>query len=347
MAGDNMTDRHIPQCLNAYHEQTPYYEVIDFIDRITHALCSSSNQPITQNTHTADKITLTNPIVNSFARHTPYTVFENNSGHITITTTHAGLLTHQSPLPDHYYDLLCEQAKFKDERFASFISLFNSYFLSLEYRVFRYTHPFYQYKTYLDNRDNYNPYKAIVQCGMSTKSKSTNSTDITPIINAFSYAFRSKHRTASDLTHILTTYFQQDIHIQSNAGKWQVKSESLFTYLGGDTTRNATLGRSTTLGTQFYDVSYHLIITIGPLSRKDYDGWLLQPTKLQELQAIIAHYLPRYFYYSVKLQHSKHDTTGMRLSTQSYSMLGRHAWLGKPAANALTHTLLSGISNDR
>jgi type VI secretion system protein ImpH len=235
-----------------------------------------------------------------------------------------GLFGPNGPLPLHMTEHVRERMHhFGDGTLAAFADMFHHRLILLFYRAWADA----QSTVSLDRRDDrFSKYVASLlhlgQPSMRGRDK------------VFDHAkyYMSSHlvrqtRNPEGLKQILQRYFGVPVRIREFVPQWIKLEPEQRLALGG----TQGLGRDTVLGSAVRDAQHKFRIEIGPLSRKDYDGFLPGAKPAQQLVQWVRHYTGIEFAWDARPVLARDQVQGLKLGQRQ--PLGLGSWLGhRPAA---------------
>ncbi|PHM45646.1 hypothetical protein Xmau_00026 [Xenorhabdus mauleonii] len=131
--------------------------------------------------------------------------------------------------------------------------------------------------------------------------------------------------SAEGLEKILFVYFNVPVKVVQNIPQWlELDTQDQVRLAAGR--HIPRLGESAFLGTAIYDTQHKFRIEIGPLTRAEYDLFLPEQPKSQQLREWVYQYLGIEYTWDIKLILNEATITEMHLSESV--KLGLNSWLG-------------------
>lgn len=242
--------------------------------------------------------------------------------HAKLALTFMGLYGVASPLPAaHYEHTALDTAEAQVHR--DFLDLFNHRLYALFYRAWKKYRPSFHFE-----RSGENPYARTFLClaGLGTDG-AAESTGIPALRLAAASGFLgTRTRNAAGLRALLTSFLGAiPVRIVENLPCWVRLPDR--PPLG----RGARLGFDVLVGQKVYDESGTFRILLGVLSLVQYQALLPGGETAMLVHRLVRLYTPDHLDFDVELLLDSAEVPPLRLS-DGVSMLGRHAWLGRPRA---------------
>ncbi|MDE9455351.1 type VI secretion system baseplate subunit TssG [Xenorhabdus bovienii] len=245
-----------------------------------------------------------------------------------------GLFGPNGPLPLHLTEYTySREYNYQDPTLGAFTNLFHHRLILLFYRAWANAQP----TSSLDRPDNqkFCHYLAcLIGMGLSAQQNSNpvNHDNIirNSINNHARYALsghlsRQRHN-AEGLKKIMLFYFKVPVKIIQNIPQWlQIETQDQARLAAGR--HVPCLGKSAILGIAIHDIQHKFRIELGPLTQAEYDMFLPEQTKSQQVREWVYQYLGIEYGWDIRLILDKSDITEMRLSKTG--KLGLNSWLGK------------------
>lgn len=193
-----------------------------------------------------------------------------------------GLTGPSGVLPQHYSEMVLQRIKQRDNTMRDFFDLFNHRLISLYYRAWEKYRFACQYEMTPDNQDSFS--QVLSKLGGGSQSLSL----------YYAGAFSQKHRSAAQLSSILSELLQLRVDISPLRGRWLQVQQQEQSKLGGHIALaggNNRLGHTAMLGQRVWDVSSAVRISLYVKSKKATD---LLPGSYQHqlLKTFLHDYLP-------------------------------------------------------
>lgn len=232
-----------------------------------------------------------------------------------------GLFGPNGPLPLHLTEYVSERVNhYQDESLLAFVNLFHHRLIGLFYRAWANA----QQTVSLDRSEQgrFDRYIAHLT-GIGEASPALNIAPHARYFMAGHLACQS--RPPEGLENILHHYFNVPVQIVQFIPQWMAieKDEQAQLKKGRE---NARLGLSTFLGLAVRDVTYKFRVVLGPLSKKDYDGFLPGASLYKQLVDWVHQYVGIEFEWEVQLIMASEELNGTSLG--GVQRLGLSSWLG-------------------
>ncbi|PHM72856.1 type VI secretion system baseplate subunit TssG [Xenorhabdus sp. KJ12.1] len=235
-----------------------------------------------------------------------------------------GLFGPNGPLPTHITEYIyARQYNYQDPTLTAFANLFHNRLIQLFYRAWANA----QSTVSLDRQDNqrFCHYLAcLVGMGLPAQKNADSIHEHARYLLS-GHLSRQGHG-AEGLKKILFTYFNIPLKIKQNIPQWlEVEIQDQARLKAG---RNMPrLGQSAFLGTALYDVQYKFRIKLGPLTISEYEDFLPNQPKSQQLRDWVRQYLGIEYAWDIQLVLHRTDIQSIHLSDPV--KLGLSSWLGK------------------
>lgn len=247
---------------------------------------------------------------------------QGRPGCIALTPTFFGLLGNHGVLPDHYGErITSHQHVEKHGGAAEFLDIFSNRMVALFYRAWRKHRP---ELPRADGAPDRLRSLMLSLCGSQAQP--------VPDRVAAHYAAAFAHRPVSStvMESVLNDYFKVPIRVVPHAGRWHVLEERLQSALG---TRNCLLSGGAVIGTSMWRRDLVVVIRLGPLDKRQYDGFLKDSAGAAALENMLAMFETPTLRYEVQLILRAADVHGIALSGSTSARLGIDAFLATaPAA---------------
>ncbi len=257
---------------------------------------------------------------------------ENTNHALLLRIAALGVAGPHGPLPTPYFQWIQDNLRQGDTAMADFMDIFNHRLIDLLYRVRQQNsiglHTGNPFHTSLAN------YLGSI-AGIATPGLNP----LLPLpkrsLLALSGLLANRRMSVPMIENALLLYFKVNIKIKAFQGAWKAIQERLWTRIGS-AGKNHCLGKNAMLGRRVWIQKSALEIRIGPLSQKEYWGFL--PTspfrksdKVEKLRQLLDFLTQKHFDYQIVLLIRNEDIPKSQLETGIHNHLGWGARLGKMA----------------
>jgi type VI secretion system protein ImpG len=208
-----------------------------------------------------------------------------------------GLWGPNGPLPTHLTEYARQRSRNAGDRtLTSFVDIFHHRMLLLFYRAWAKAQP----TVAMDRAPN--AFSLYLGAFLGLGLHATGGRDAFPDHAKLFYAgrFGASARNAEGLREVVADYFQVPVAVEEFVGSWaELPAESCLRLRGDPAT--ATLGRTAVLGRRVFTRAHKFRITLGPLSRLDFERTLPASDALTTLEAIVRLYTNDEWAWDVRL----------------------------------------------
>jgi type VI secretion system protein ImpH len=237
-----------------------------------------------------------------------------------------GLIGPQGVLPHPYSMLVAERLKARDTALADFLDLFHHRLLSLFYRAWR------AHRFTLDREDGEPDRLAqhladLIGLGLDSTRERLPFPDEALIYRAGLLA--PQPRGAVALQQLLQDFFDVPVEVHQFVGAWYRLEERDLCVVGDEDSECARLGLGAVAGDEVWDQQARVRVTLGPLTRSQYDDFLPGAAGHDALRALLRFYSHDQFDFEVQLILARDDVTGIRLEgvADGRQRLGWSTWI--------------------
>jgi len=245
----------------------------------------------------------------------------NSIDHYNLQVNFIGLFGQTGPLPEHYTELMIEQAKHKNYGLINFLNLFNHRLIALFYRAWERNNVYFTYQRHLKNT-----FSPTIETNKHTNF------DKQQLLFYYAGLFSQQPRNAFNLEAILSDYLQLPISVYAFQGQWQTLQTCELSQLSTRPRHNA-LNRTLFLGKKFYSYQYKVQISVGPLDYDLFQALLPTGKQLKIIAELAKLYLNDTLFFEIKLILKAAAVPGCTLRYKPQSKLAWNTWLStKPPA---------------
>lgn len=234
-----------------------------------------------------------------------------------------GLLGPNGPLPLHLTEFARErQLHHRDESFVRFLDVIHHRLLLHFYRAWAQGQP----NVGLDRprADRFSMYVgSLVGIGEPALRQRDAAGDHVRLF--FAGLLSRQVRNVDGLRSMLAGFFRLPVRIIEFAGHWMRLPEDDLSRLG-TRRQGARLGQGAVLGARIWDRQHRIQLAFGPLSHAQYESLLPGGKALEQLVALMRHYLGFQLDWDLRLSLDRNAVPAARLGTNS--RLGWTSWLG-------------------
>jgi type VI secretion system protein ImpH len=252
-----------------------------------------------------------------------------------------GLTGPQGVLPLEYSELVADRVRQRDHSLRDFLDLFNHRFISLFFRAWEKTHAHDVGRE--TGEDALNDHLLdLVGLGTPGLSKQLGLPQASLPFYVGLLAMPTRPAVALEL--LLEDYFGVPIDIEQFVGGWYAIDEASQCALGDDSTASSQLGIGAVAGDEIWDLQARARLTIGPLSRAQYDNFLPTGRAYQELRALTKFFTGEQVDVEVQLVLARDDVPPVSLGAeqQQPTPLGWCTWLrSRPFTRDAADTILT------
>jgi type VI secretion system protein ImpH len=221
-----------------------------------------------------------------------------------------GMVGVNGVMPIHYTELLMDRARYRDTAMWAFLDIFTHRSVSMFFRAWeKYRFPV----KYERGSDDFTTYLFDI-VGLGTRGLRGRMDIPDESLLPYSGLIAQKPHSAVALANILADYFGVRAKILQFFGQWLDLDRSSITYLG---TANSALGRTAIAGTRIWDQQSKFRIVFGPLSFKQFQGFLPNGTAYKPMKAIVRFMNGTDFDLDVRLVLKAKEVPGTVLTTRA------------------------------
>lgn len=244
-----------------------------------------------------------------------------------------GLFGASGCLPRHYSQLIVDRIRQRDFALRDFLNIFNHRFISLFYRAWEKHHYPVAFETsqYIGDTDRirqaFQSFVGILVDGHHDKLSVDDS-----VFLHYGGHFSSIVPRAAELTSMLRSIFQLDVHVQQLVGQWLMLSAGEQSRLNSSATNGGwnSLGKDSVAGSRIWDLQNRFRVQLGPLPYSEFLDFLpdTKKIKLRQLVDITRRYVGPQFDFDVQVLLRFEDIPPLQLGAPS-ARLGWSTWLGQ------------------
>ncbi|PWI34097.1 type VI secretion system baseplate subunit TssG [Vibrio albus] len=238
-----------------------------------------------------------------------------------LSVLHFGLFGPNGPLPLHITEYVKDRIQNSgDTSFRGFADLFHHRMLSLFYRAWANTQPAISYDR--PEEDTFSTYiGAVTGIGMPAYRQRDDMPDLAKL--SFSGWLSGQTKSADGLEAMIQSFFELPTTIEQFTGHWMQIPEEGQCRLGESPT-TGTLGTTSIIGEKVWDRQNKFRITIGPLTREQFEALLPGSDGLKRLIAIVRNYSGNELTWDLRLIMQK-PPRPIRLGEEG--QLGWNSWI--------------------
>ncbi|WP_292933636.1 type VI secretion system baseplate subunit TssG [Noviherbaspirillum sp.] len=246
---------------------------------------------------------------------------------VTMTPSFMGLTGPSGVLPRHYTQHVAEREIFyRDSASRAFFDIFTTRAVALFYQSWLKYRLHLQYEE--DRKNCFLPsILSLAGLGLKgTRDRLIDGEDGIPdeSLAYYSAALRQRPQSAQWFSRIAADYFQIRCTIEQFVGQWFELPQHELTRLG---VANCVLGQTGFCGNRVWDRHTKLRLTIGPMRRDQFDGFLPGGSAFKSLRRLFRLMVGSTFDCEVRLVLDKRDIGAACLDTQSRgTRLGWNGW---------------------
>jgi len=233
-----------------------------------------------------------------------------------------GLLGPNGPLPIHFTEYTHERLlNFRDPTLAAFFDVFHHRLVALFYRAWAVNQMAVDYDRAVDAR-----FSIYMGSAAGLAMPSARNRDSIPDDAKIYYvgALASRTRHAVGLETLLADFFRVSVEVVSLVGSWMTLPRRNRCLLGGSE-EGATLGVSTLLGSQYWDVENRFRIRMGPMNYERFQSFLPTGESFRRLFDWVALYTGEQLRWDLQLLLFANDVPATTLGGGTH--LGWTSWL--------------------
>lgn len=259
-----------------------------------------------------------------------------------------GLTGPSGVLPQHYTSLVIERShvKNKDHTLRDFLDLFNHRAISLFYRAWeKYRFAFNYERARRDGSEDL--FSTCLYClvGMGTKGLRDRLEFDDEALVYYAGHFAHHPRSASALEQVLEDYFELPVAIEQFIGQWlslEIPEQTCFPGLRHPAGMNCLLGENAIVGERAWDVQSKFRIKLGPLTYRQFQGFMPIGNALRPLCQLARLYCGQEFDFEVQAVLRAKEVPWCQLGASDAvgSRLGWNTWV---RCDDLTHDASQAI----
>ncbi len=240
-----------------------------------------------------------------------------------MTVSFLGVTGVNGPLPRPFTELVVDRAARKDAGLRDFLDIFHHRLISIFFRARR--------KVRLalhagspETSEVAERLRAIG--GLGTLGLRDRSALPDRALLRYTGLLAQRPRSMHGLTRILTDYFAVPVEGKPFIGRWVVLEADQRTTLGLSG-QNAVLGESAVVGSRVWDQQGRFELVLGPLTLRQYVGFLPGSAGLAKLAALTRFYIGSDLEFDVRLTLRPDEVPATRLGASPGPRLGWTSWL--------------------
>ncbi|MEX2584195.1 MAG: type VI secretion system baseplate subunit TssG [Gemmatimonadota bacterium] len=240
-----------------------------------------------------------------------------------MTVSFLGLAGTNGPLPRPFTELVLERTARKDPGMRDFLDIFHHRLISLVYRVRKKArvalHAASPEKAEVADR-------MFALTGLGTLGLRDRLDAEDRALLRYTALLAQRPRSMHGLERLLGDYFSVPIVGKPFVGQWLELEPDQRTALGGGG-MNAVLGESAVLGGRVWDQQGKFEVVVGPLTLREFVGFLPGADRLPKLTALTRFYVGPDLEFDVRLKLAEGEVPGTRLGALPGPRLGWTSWL--------------------
>jgi type VI secretion system protein ImpH len=252
--------------------------------------------------------------------------------YIRITPAFMGMLGMTGSLPAHYTERIAAHQLFdKDDGPRAFLDTFSNRALALFYEAWRKYRLELKYQ--LNGKDAFLPL-LLALAGVGHTSLQQRMGDgeeglLDESLGYFCGAMLHRPTSAGTIARVMSEYFGQPVSMEQFVGNWYDLPLAQQSTLGG---ANAVLGASAVVGARAWQRDLRLRLTVGPLDRASFAGFLPGGKAARVLAKMLTMFTGLTLEYEIELVLRAADVEGVSLdSAREGGRLGWDTFLGDSA----------------
>jgi type VI secretion system protein ImpH len=251
---------------------------------------------------------------------------------IEIVPAFFGLLGVGGALPLFYTELFAQRETYqKDTAARAFLDVFQQRAVSLLYEAWRKHRLPLHYEE--DRRQHFLP-GVLALTGLGATPRNADSVVSDEAIAYFAGTFQQRARSAVQMRRVLAEHFDVAVRIDQFIGRWHSLPQQAQTSLG---LGGGVLGQSALVGARVWQRDLRLRITLGPLTRAQFNDFLPQGRSAAALRELLTLMSGMTLEYEVQLLLKAAEAPALVLGAgPAPARLGWDSWLnGTPPERAL------------
>lgn len=255
------------------------------------------------------------------------------TGNVRLTPSLIGLTGPCGVLPGHYTQHIADRALHHGEEAGrDFLDIFASRAIALYFQAWMRARPYLEEGT--DDLQRFSlPILSLAGIGLSGMHRRLldgGGGIADASLAYYAAALRQRPRSLAWFARVVAHYFNTDCKAEQFAGQWLHLPDSERTVLGHD---NCRLGTSATCGDRFWSREFRVKLTIGPLRRAAFGGFLPGHAAERRLRSLIRIFTGASLDYEIRLRIDRRDASPIRLASNGSGRLGWTCWLGGDASS--------------
>jgi len=262
-----------------------------------------------------------------------------------------------APLPDWVAELVLQQERNHDTALRDFLDIFHHRLLSLLYRIRLQHRPWLDPALNAIAEEYSDPGKMRARNRMSGYMLSFAGIGLPELQNRLGIGDEEllpyagllwQHpRSMTGLERVIEHAFAVRVSSRQMIGVWRRIESEDRTLLGGEAIaasranqgRNNILGQSATLGRRYWDPQGKFYLILGPLSLKEFEGFLPDGNAYRKLRSLVRFYAGDLLTVRIRLLLKTSEAPSMRLNR---SRLGWTSWLKRGGRGSRMRTIVIG-----
>jgi len=247
-------------------------------------------------------------------------------GQLKLTVNFMGMTGPLGVLPLYYSLFVAERARARDRASRDFLDIFNHRFVSLFYRAWEKNRFAVAYER--DQSDRVTEHLADL---LGLGAERVRNLFAVPDESFLYYCglLGLAGRPAVALEQLLEDYFQVPVEVGQFVGGWYPLAKGTQCMLGDEASAASRLGIGTVAGDEIWDQQARVRLTIGPLSRRQYDEFLPAGSAYEQLRALARFFSEDRFDFEVRLVLAREEVPACVLGDESgaATQLGWCTWI--------------------
>ena len=267
------------------------------------------------------------------------TLVDDGEGPPEMTVNFMGLTGPQGALPLHYSQIVRERVRSKDTALRDFLDLFNHRAVSLFYRAWE-KHRFTV--SHERNRDDLLTRHLLDLVGLGTRGLQGRLPLADETLLYYAGLLAVPSRPATALESLLADYFDVPVEVEQFVGGWYALDEATCCRLGDQARAAAPLGGGAVVGDETWDQQSRIRVRIGPLTRRQFEGFLPTGDAHEPLRALVRFFTGDAVDAQARLVLARDEVPRFTLGDDAVPPLGWGTWLStKPARRDPDETVLT------
>jgi type VI secretion system protein ImpH len=248
---------------------------------------------------------------------------------VTITPSFIGLTGPMGVMPRHYTHYVAEREMYhRDTATRAFLDIFTTRAVALYYQTWLKHRLHLQYEA--DRKNRFLPMilslSGLGLSGMRQRLEGDAKGIADDTLAYYSSALRERPQSVQWFSRVVADYFRVQCKVEQFIGQWLQLPERELTRLG---TANCSLGQSTFCGARIWDRNSKVRLTMGPMRRQQFDGFLPGSNAAENLKQFFRLMVGATFDCEVRLILDKRDLAPAGLSSGGAigTRLGWNGWM--------------------